>query len=199
MFAGIQLEEWAALIRALASLAWPTVILLALFLFKNEIRNLLDRLRRGKLPGGLELELDRLEERTVSVERRLPVSEEEPEVTSTEQKIRELAADNPRLAVMELSSKLEVAARTLHFHTFSEESEPPRGLRQTVRELEGDGDLEEMSDLTMRFSRIRNAVVHGLDQEISEAELLRAVDLGLRLYRILRTLLDVVESNDEST
>ena len=46
----------AELISAIASLAWPAVIIAIVWLFKTEVRALLSRFRRGKF-FGTEVEL----------------------------------------------------------------------------------------------------------------------------------------------
>ncbi len=50
------MEEAAALIRALAALAWPAIVLFVLVRFEPQMRELLSRIKRGKIAGA-EIEL----------------------------------------------------------------------------------------------------------------------------------------------
>ena len=49
--------ETHELIRALAQLLWPIVVVVIAFWFREDVRSMLTRLRKGKFPGG-EFELD---------------------------------------------------------------------------------------------------------------------------------------------
>ncbi len=50
------MKETAELLRAIASLLWPILAFIALLLFRSHIRELLGRLKKGKLLGQ-EIEL----------------------------------------------------------------------------------------------------------------------------------------------
>jgi hypothetical protein len=60
-------KDLADLMRALASLAWPGVAILAMYWFRSEIRSLLGRIRKGKFLGN-EFELDALESKAAEAE-----------------------------------------------------------------------------------------------------------------------------------
>jgi hypothetical protein len=50
------MKDLAALLQGIASLAWPVVALIALLMFRKELKSILGRLRKGKA-FGTELEL----------------------------------------------------------------------------------------------------------------------------------------------
>jgi ketosteroid isomerase-like protein len=60
--------DLADLIRALAALAWPALILGFLLLFREEISEGINRFRKGKSPAGIEVELDALKVKTEAAE-----------------------------------------------------------------------------------------------------------------------------------
>jgi hypothetical protein len=53
----IALKDWAELIRAIATLLWPLLAFAVVWMFKEQVREILGRLRRGKLLGQ-EIELE---------------------------------------------------------------------------------------------------------------------------------------------
>ena len=52
------MSEWANLLRAIAALLWPIFAFVLLLVFKAEIREALNRLKRGKV-FGQELEFEK--------------------------------------------------------------------------------------------------------------------------------------------
>ena len=53
--------EWLKLlIEFLKVIAWPTIVLIVAFFFKNQLSDLLKRVTKAKLPGGFEFELEKL-------------------------------------------------------------------------------------------------------------------------------------------
>jgi hypothetical protein len=54
------MSQWADLLRAIATLLWPILGFVVLWVFKEEIREILRRLKSGKILGQeLELEVRR--------------------------------------------------------------------------------------------------------------------------------------------
>jgi hypothetical protein len=51
------MKDWADLIRAIATLLWPLLAFAVVYVFKEQARELVSRLRRGKL-FGQEIELE---------------------------------------------------------------------------------------------------------------------------------------------
>jgi len=61
-------KDLADLLRATASLAWPGVAVVGMYWFRSEIRSLLGRIRKAKLLGNNEFELDALETKAAQAE-----------------------------------------------------------------------------------------------------------------------------------
>jgi hypothetical protein len=51
------MSDWADLLRAIAALLWPLLVLVVVFLFRREIRDILRKVKRGKILGQ-ELEIE---------------------------------------------------------------------------------------------------------------------------------------------
>ena len=61
---GVMMEEFAKLLTSVAMLlgavAWPGIFFLVVYMFRNEIRSALNRVKKASLPGGVVLEIDRV-------------------------------------------------------------------------------------------------------------------------------------------
>ena len=190
------LKDFADLISALASLAWPIVVLVIVIWFGSDIRTVLARLRRGKF-FGTEIELDELQQKTEAAEAQIPIvaafsGEGRLEATATvvpaaEDEIEEVlreAGQSPRLGLMLLSSKMERAARELADDIELRMQGRPPSLRDLIRALVRADQLpEEAGEALELFSQVRNQIIHGHDAD--NDEIARAIDSGTRLLRLL--------------
>jgi len=120
-------SDAADLIRAIAALLWPVLLLVLVVLNWNGARTFLQRLRKAKFFGQeleLDASLDRLNEtaeKVAAAEPDAPVpldaghgvpdSSLRDDYTSEEGKILEEVGRSPRLGLMLLSAELERAAR----------------------------------------------------------------------------------------
>jgi len=108
-----------------------------------------------------------------------------------ERQILGAAARSPRLALMMLSSELEKALRkVLSDHDLDEGiATRPESSRETLdgltELLHKRGKFNPTVVITLKeFSRIRNRLVH-LGEAVSDDEILRAIDLGLVILRVI--------------
>ena len=201
-------KDLADLISALASLAWPLVVLGIVSWFRPEIRAILSRIRKGKFLGQ-EIELDELQARTEAAEATVSTIISatgsaagtssaiaagahfegagtvgaEAAQDAIEEVLRE-ATRSPRLGLMLLSAKMERAARDLAFEIGLDVSRRPASLSTLIRELVQAEQLTfEDAEALNLFNHVRNRIVHGHDA--NDDEIARAIDSGTRLLRLL--------------
>ncbi len=189
------MKEWAELLRGIGAAAWPLVALIALLVFKADLRALLKRLHRGKLLGQeieLASSLERLEKDTAAAQAQLPAlpaatagqAAEEP-VTAVDA-ARE-AARSPKAALMLVAAALErelrdiLAVTGLHKGKFNL---PAKAMLQALSEH---GMIpSNLSGMVDAFWAIRNRIVHGVGA--SDSDTLQALDSGFALLGVLRSI-----------
>lgn len=193
------MRDFAELLRGIAALIWPLLLIVFVLLFQEEIRALIKRIRRAKLLGQeleLDQELDRLEAKTEAArEASLEVLTSPSEQSSAETmlegdeadvEILRTAAASPKAALMLLSAEMEAQMRRL-LASAGHLPRRPLNISQMSRELIRVAGLpHETTEAVAEFSHIRNRLVHGRD--VREDEVLRAIDIGLKLLDILRDL-----------
>jgi hypothetical protein len=195
-------KDLADLISSLASLAWPTIIISAIYWFRPELRVILSRIRKGKFLG-TEFELDELQAKAVAAEAKaelqghadipIPDTEEPSDILSLdsiaedaiEEVLRE-AGRSPRLGLILLSSKIERAARDLATDAGLDVSRRPVPLSTMIRALvQAEQIPGGEAEALYLFNQVRNRIVHGHDAD--DDEVARAIDSGTRLLRLLLT------------
>lgn len=206
------MNEWADLLRAVAALLWPLVVLAALWFFRQEVKAGLGRVRRLRLPGGTELELDRrlddLQERVgrneEEVSRQSPqevargaaeevrtltaaAGVERPDLGEMAVEVLRLAEQSPLAALMSLAAYLERAVRQLLASLGAVAPDRIQPLPAALRQLQQMGKLHEtVADTLKVFWEVRNKVVHGLSA--TDDEIMRAIDIGLSLLRVIEAI-----------
>jgi len=190
-------KEFADILQAIASLAWPAAALIIAYWFRFEIRALLARIRKGK-GFGIEFELDELRDKTEAAEVKAQLSPEAgrqedqtshvqatvAEQAEIEEVLRE-SARSPRLGLMLLASKIERASRDLiEMRQMGSTLRRPRTLRETINRLVAEELIPaEAEEALYLFYDVRNRIVHGRDAD--DDEVARAIDSGSRLLRLL--------------
>jgi hypothetical protein len=192
------MKDTAELLRGIAALLWPAAVIVAIFVFRAQLGGLIGRIRRARFPGGeIELALDQLQATTQGLEETLERTPAPVPATNTEatlqlqladdepiRSILESAANNPRAGLMLVSAELETAMRRV-LAAVGHYPERSIGIRQMARELRRVAGLPmEYERAFDEFAEVRNAIVHGLPN-ISDDEVLRAVDVGLSLLRLI--------------
>ena len=176
----------AEFLKALAALLWPILGFVFLWTFRNEIRGLLQRIRKGKFLGQ-EIELDEdLKELHQSAERAEEAAEERvgylPSEDVTTEIFRE-AARSPRAALLLLAAELEQSVREKCAAAGWPDGKRMR-LREAIDELGRQGNLPAHVTETFRlFMDVRNRLVHG--HEADDDDILRAIDSGVLLLRTI--------------
>jgi hypothetical protein len=191
------MRDFAELLKGIAAVLWPLVVVGAIIIFRKELQALLARLRKAKFLGGeLELDesLDRLERTAEALEAETAPAPPEIESRSAESpdsivaKILEEAGRSPKVALMLLSAELDRAVREILASLGGE----PRSWRLSLRKgLEELAQRTSLPNETLRalnqFSEVRNLIVHGRGQ-VSDDEILRAIDSGLVILKAIRAV-----------
>jgi hypothetical protein len=197
----IALKDWADLIRAIATLLWPLLVFAVVWMFKEQVREILGRLRRGKVLGQeieLEERLRKLDEsaQTAASETPSPVSvpETHNEVIARESELADVtrhildeASRSPKVALMLLASELErevyqiLASKGL-LHELRRTSLP-----QAIEVLERRGALpRHLAESVRNFYGVRSSLVHG--QDATQDDIIRAIDSGLTILRTIQAI-----------
>ncbi|HWB14047.1 MAG TPA: hypothetical protein VG826_32775 [Pirellulales bacterium] len=192
----------ADLVRALAALCWPALVYVVLRTYQEEIRSLLHRIRRTK-PSSGELELradvDQLEQQVRAEFERMPTipvaradrhnDDAGAKDASEERRVLDAAARSPRLGLMELSLATEQELRRLLAAAGGETSLSPDGnaIGGLARRLvEVDLMPRSLANCLAALADLRDRLVHA--HAAHENEAMRAIDLGIRVLRIVRSL-----------
>jgi hypothetical protein len=187
-----------SILQALVPFAWVCFAFTVLFMFKTQIKQILNRLEEGEFFGQrikLGKDLDRLEASSSSLNQEAQVSlPKESQVDNAGQErfdsatrsILQEAANSPKVALMMLSAELERVAL---------EGLATRGLlrnrlfiplRQSFEELRQYGLPANLVGSLELFSSIRNKIVHG--RAATDDDALRALDSGMTILRALNSL-----------
>jgi hypothetical protein len=194
------MKDWALLLGAIAAFLWPVFAFVALFSFKNEIRGLLSRLRKGKLFGQeIELgeslnQLDASAIEAVAEVAALPEPVGAPSNDSSSpldgEKERQLlmeATRSPKAALMLLAADLEREVRHLLASLGLLDGRRVGTLPQALKLLDQRGkSLHQVTSALNSFWNVRSRIVHG--HEASEDDILRAIDSGLMIFRAIREI-----------
>ena len=194
------MKDIAELIRAIASLLWPILTFTALYIFRQQLRDILARLKRGKLLGQ-EIELDKslheLNESAQAAASDTPEIEQQvvefrstsPDRTTAsgiERKILDEASRSPKVALILLSSELEREVRQLLASTGRlEDSRTP--LIYAIQTFEKSGLIpRHIVESVKSFYQIRNRLVHG--HSATDDDIVRAIDSGLTILRTIQAI-----------
>lgn len=191
------MQDFAELLKGIAAVLWPLVVVVVIIIFRREVSALLTRLRKAKFLGGeveLDESLDRLERTAEALEEEAtPTSQELVSSTADGSddivpKILEEASRSPKVALMLLSAELDRAIRELLASLGGEHRSRPLSSRKGLEEL---AQRTSLPDDTLRalnqFNEVRNLIVHGRGQ-VSDDEILRAIDSGLVILKAVRAI-----------
>jgi hypothetical protein len=138
------MQDFAELLKGIAAVLWPLVVVIAIIVFRKEVSALLTRLRKAKFLGGeLELDesLDRLERTAEALEAEGTSGSQELESPTAGgsddivPKILEEASRSPKVALMLLSAELDRAVRELLASLGGEHRSRTLSLRKGLEEL----------------------------------------------------------------
>lgn len=191
------MEHLAAILQAIASLAWVAFAFTGLIMFKPEITRALVSLKRGKFFGQeVEFELDMLAKSAAATAKEvleLPTdvcsvegTVQDDELDATIKSIIREAARSPKVALMTLSAELErqtirgLATRGML------RGRPFVPLGHAFNELRQYGLPPNLQGSLELFSGVRNKVIHG--GTATDDDALRALDSGMTILRALNAL-----------
>jgi hypothetical protein len=188
-------SDIAELIDALSTFVWAALILALALIFRPRINALIDRVRRVKAPG-LDLKLDRLGQMVDDLAEQAPIEELASETTdgASLERVVDLAARSPRAALIEVRGELERAVRrylAMSGGIEDRHGQPsliyrPVSLRRGIETILRRGPVPSSTLTTVdEFLDLSSTALHG---EASEDEILRAVEVGLRLLALVRSL-----------
>jgi hypothetical protein len=197
------MDAIAKLISAVAQLLWPLLAFYFLWLFKEQISNILKRLNQAtkvRVPG-IDIELDQLKEGAEkAVQETIPpalpaprqpaprleqADNAEPEEPVESVILRE-AAKSPKAALLLLGSEIQKRLRQLLAATNWQQNIKPEPLPAAIDKLRAKGSLPEHVTGSLKlFLDVRNKLIHG---EANDDEIFRAIDSGLTLLRAISSI-----------
>jgi hypothetical protein len=195
------MKDFADLIRAIATLLWPLLAFVVVWMFKEQVREILGRLRRGKLLGQeieLEEKLRRLDEsaQTAASEPPTPISvpETHNEVIARESELADVArhildeaSRSPKVALILLASELEREVYQLLASKGLLHESRRTSLPRAIEVLEQRGALpRHLAESVRNFWEVRNRLVHG--QDATQDDIIRAIDSGLTILRTIQAI-----------
>jgi uncharacterized protein YutE (UPF0331/DUF86 family) len=198
-------SAFAELFQGVAAVLWPLAFGYLIYTFKGDVRRLIAGrvLKKGKLFGQefeLEAQLDQLQKKTEALpeahtalpslaskgeDRPAKLTDVEREVYDVTRQVLLEAGTSPKAALMSLAAQMEAELRDL-----LQKANAPVGPRTTWRDsvnfLRQRGVSADLLDSMIRFRDIRNRIIHG--HEADDNNVLRALDLGLRILNAVRAL-----------
>lgn len=196
-------------IQLIQVIAWPAVAVFAIVMFKNDFKKVLSRLKKAKILGGNEFELDtevtKLEK---NVEQgRQEVSEMEFSMEENKKKsiqldkdvdeILKAATTKPTLGIIELSSILEREVRTLAVNFLGDQHPNLNRPFLTLCKILISGSYfpSHIKESLETFWKIRNEIVHGTILKDDE-NIIRVLDTGLALLEVIKSIKISATSSD---
>lgn len=194
------MAEWAELLRAVAALLWPLITLTGIVIFRRQIRELLGRIKRGKLLGQ-EIELSeslaQLDASAAAAESEvaaLPHATEpamRPELEHVEEnvvgKVLDVASRSPKAALLLLASEIEREVRHVLAASALALGKRHLPVREAIDLLSANMELPRHVTSSVRlFWDVRNNLVHGGAGR--DDDVLAAIDSGIAILRALRSI-----------
>jgi len=191
------MEQIAELVKAIAQLLWPIAIIVIFCFSRNEIRDLLIRLRIGKV-AGLEIQLEKsLNKLTNQAED--VASELKPLLTTNDDSLktdseRSVIQDilkssilSPITALLQLSSEIEKEIMNLIASNGWINQMRSYSLNRITEELNRRGAItNHIYESLLGFRQVRNQLVHG--GKADAANIMRAIDSGITILGAIQTI-----------
>ncbi len=202
---GINMSELSELIKALASILWPILGFVSVFLFRSEISHAIGRIKKGTFFGQeVELadELEKLQKTAAEaseevallpptkikqgVEEKELVAKDKNEDDTIRGIIKE-AGRSPKTALILLASEVEKEARQTLASIGKLQGTRNMTLSQTINELDSHYGLPKHVSSSLRmFWDTRNKIIHG--GVTDDRNILSAIDSGVTILRTLQSL-----------
>lgn len=177
-------------VKLLTGIAWPVAIIWVAFLFKTQVRQLIDRISQVKY-GGVEANFNAIlaaaEATSFKIEKDSPSNpaSTHPELASKLDQLRRIAIISPRAAIMEAWLLIEEAAGQSGF--IQGASVPRVNVYLFVEELIRQNKLPAGTDaLVTQMRELRNSAAHSIsDFELSHSEADRYLELAARMSSLI--------------
>ena len=185
------LQFFADVIRSLASLAWPAALIVAVWMFREKITELLPlvRLKYKDLDVSFLLTQAEQDAAELPATGATGASGATPEETD---KFSRLARISPRAAIVERRAELEDAL--VKYATVRGMELPRGGILQLTRELRKNDLIDQPTSATLDDLRvIGNAAAHANAAELTESDAQRFRELSDRVMHYLQFLTAAAE------
>ncbi|NMH64973.1 hypothetical protein [Shewanella salipaludis] len=162
-------------VKILEILAWPLVVLVAMFQFKKDLGSVLRRLVKVETSAAKMMFNEELEE----IEQKLPDStiEKSGESSKWLSEMLQIAKLNPRAAIIEAWTAIEVACIELGMVAGATMPRfSPRALEEFLYQIP-DFD-KEMINRVMDLRKLRNRVTHGMDADFDFIDAEKYIELA---------------------
>jgi hypothetical protein len=201
-------KDLATLLQAIAALLWPLVALAALLMFRTQVRDLLGRLRKGKLLGQ-EIELGeslaRLNASATEAaadaaalpppkqldaeppEPAVPEDDAAEETDAVIARVLTEAARSPKVGLLLLGAEIDRAVRDVSTGLGLTDNRRPLPLQRASEILAQRGALPtSLLEAVQQFNSLRSRLVHGVDADPNDV--LKAIDSGVLILQTLRSV-----------
>ncbi|WP_321515969.1 hypothetical protein [Marinifilum fragile] len=167
-------------------------VIFILLIFPNPDK-LFQRAKKFKL-GNFEVELNELNNTIEKIETNISESNKVLFRVAKEEgsQFFKVANDTPT-EILKLSVDIEQMIKSVFSVGIRDEKKKPVSLLQSLSIIESKGLITfETSKLIRKFWDIRNQIVHHHDKELHDFELVRFLDIGRRIVRILEIVYESV-------
>ncbi|WP_320838233.1 hypothetical protein [Zhongshania sp.] len=162
-------------IKLLEIVAWPSVVLVGMFLFKKDLGSVLRRLVKVETSAAKMMFNEEIKE----VQSSLPETPDNPAEDSNNwlTEMNAIAKLNPRAAIVEAWTAIEVACVEIGMvHGATMPRFSPKALEQFLHEIpEFDNDMIKR---VMDLRRLRNRVTHGMDADFDYIDAEKYIELA---------------------
>ena len=190
--------ELAPLIDAIAKLLWPILVFIIILLFKDQISNILSRLRKGKVLGQeieLEEKAEDLKKYTDEALEQLPIKSQNIVINQytsgvsppSKVSISQETAEDPTNALFQLGILIEQQVREILASQGNVGEYLSGDIVSNVKNLVSRGALPSSAASALTFFwQIRNQTVHG--GGANKSIVLSAIDSGITLMKLLEAV-----------
>ena len=180
------LKDITDLINAIAHLLWPVLAFVIFFSLKGNIIKLLPRVKKLKI-AGQEIELDEaIKKLEVSVEKS---AQEVPELTTATDTTILQSTSDPKMGIVAVSIELEKVIKNLYASMGMLNERSYITQQQALEIMIQKGYIPKHTAASLEiFRKLRNAIVHGKDNNIDEKEVIRVLDTGMMLLQTLKSI-----------
>jgi len=182
----------AEIFKAIAILLWPIITFIVILIFKNDLKHLIGRIKKGKLFGNeIELEetIKEFEETVERAEAKLPFQEKD-EIRSDNiaiDIIKESSTD-PKIGLIRLAIEIERQLKELMYTTGWFQNLKRFSVQESFEYLTTNGVMPTniLSSLKI-FWNIRSKIIHG-SSTVNTDEIIRVIDIGLILLNAINSI-----------